>query len=822
MMPLWLRRARESDVRPFAWLDGALQDARYGARVLRRTPWFTAVAVLSLTAGIGSAAAVFNVADAVLFRPLAVDAPHDLAAFHATLSYGAGEKRIPGVPDPLFLEMQRAADFADLIAFRSIENVGFTSAPGAAPRTLAADAVSDGYFRVLGVAPAHGRLLDAADAGNTPIPVVLSERLWRAAFHADTSLVGRTVGVNGRPAVVVGVARTFRGMMAERPADVFAPMSAAALIDPSSATRVARLVVRRKPSISSAIAEQRLAALYLAGSIGTMIRGSELRIRLVDASRGVSDARVSLERPLAIGLALTGLLLIVACANTAGLLVARFAARQGEFGIRMAIGAGRSRLIRQLAIEALLLGALGAAAGLAVAAIAGPLLVRAIPAGAAPLDFDLRLDWRLVAFTSAISIAAASIAACGSLGRVLQGHPAAILGSSSRGIVRGRRYLTEVLIAAQVACSLLLLSGAGALARTLINLHDVAPGFDARNALAVTVDVSGRGTNPAAFSGYFTRLHDALATTPHVARVSLAQVGLMSGAATTGTVEIAGFTPHTDDDRWTRLFFVGAGYFETSGMPVLIGRGITRDDTPRSERVAVVNEQFARFYFGAAPDALGRTINGNIRIVGVVADAHYDTLRDTPARAMFVPHGQGPPRAAMTFIVRAAGDPAVAHASTIAAIRSFDPLLRPRVTPLAEQVASTLARERFVALLATTLSILAVFLACAGLYGAVAFAVSERRTEFAVRLAVGAGRGEIRRLVLRDPLRTTIAGIAIGVPGVFVVMRGLSALLYGVTRFDPTVVACASGLLVVVATLAAVWPAYRAGRIDPVESLRCG
>lgn len=804
------------------WLDTIAQDVRYGLRVLRRTPWFTAVAVLSLAAGVGSAATVFSLVDAVLLRTLPVRAPDELREFAASIQSGIGApaKHVRGADAATVQELRRAADFADLFGFQSVDDV--TLGGGTAmlpPQTVRAEFVTDNYFSVLGVRAAAGRLLAADDAGTAPVAAVLSERLWKAAFADGASVTSATITINGVAAAVVGVASHFRGVVVDRPADIFVPLSAAQVIDPTTAAVNVRLLARLRPGVTPVVAAQKMTALYV--HLGpSMARNGELRVQLLDAKHGVADTRAPLTRPLLLGLVLAGVLLLLSCANAGGLLLARFAARQGEFGLRAAIGASRARLARQLMIEALLVAAMAAGAAVFVANMTAPLLLRLIPAGSVPAAFELRFDWRLILFTAVTSGAAALATGCLSVFRVTRTEAATVLNANARTVVVGSRPMTRALIAAQLASSLLLVVGAASMARTLMNLRSMDSGFDATDAFAIRVDATGRTKEASALPGYFQRLHDRIASAPQIERATFAQFGLMTGAATTGTIDVPGFASRDDGDRWVRLFWVGPDFFRTVGMPVLMGRELERPDWASAERVAVVNEAFARFYFGLREEALGRTVNRNVRIVGVVADARYDTLRDEPVRAMFTPHTQAPTRAAMTFIVRAAGDRGGAVEAALAAIRAHDAQLRPTVMSVSDIMAATLMRENFVAVLAGVLSIVATFLSCAGLYAAVAYATSQRRGEFAVRMTLGASPRDIVALVLREPLRVALVGIVIGIPGAYAVMRAMSSLLYGIAPFDPMTVAGASVLLVAAAIAAALWPALRAGRMDPLAALR--
>jgi predicted permease len=543
-------------------------------------------------------------------------------------------------------------------------------------------------------------------------------------------------------------------------------------------------------------------------------------VTLPDASRGASDAREPLRRPLLLGLALVSVLLVVACANTGGLLLARLASRSGEFGVRIAIGAGRARLLRQLMVEALLLAVLATAAGLVVARVAAPVLLRSMPLASIPPDFEVRFDWRLVAFTTAIAVLAGLVAGSASLLRLIRTDPSTILTLNSRTLVRGRRRATAILIATQVACSLPLLVVAGAMTRSLINLGRVDPGFDAGGIVAIRVDATGRTPDTRLLPAYYAQLQERIASAPQVARVSFAQIGLMTSAATTGTIDIAGWSPASDEDRWVRMFFVGADFFETLGMPLLAGSSIGRVEATSRERVAVVNRALAEFYFGTVANAVGRTVNRDIRIVGVTADARYRTLRDEPVRAMFVPSAQTPPRTSMTFLVRTTGDISSATTAALAAVRAHDSALEAKAVTLRDQIAATLSRERFVAVLAGVLSSLALFLSCGGLFAAVAYAVSERHSELAVRLALGATARDIVLLVLTDPLRMTAIGLILGIPGAYATMRAVDALLFEVAPFDLATIAGSGIALMAVATVAAVLPARRAATIDPQECLK--
>ena len=804
----------------FPSLDSLLQDARYAVRLLVRSPAFTAVAVLSLSLGLGAAAAVFSVADAVLFRQLAVEDPGSLRGFRVSLTFGGASSRkdVFGADPDQVKALHDAADFADVIGFRTVDDVSF-AATGGDSQLIRAEFVSPDYFSVLGVGSRAGRLLDSGDLGPSPVPVVISERLWRTALAGDPSIVNRGISINNKPAVIVGVVRRFRGLLAERPADVFLPLQSTTTVEPSAAATMVRIAVRLHPGAANALAEQKMAALYYA--LGPqMARAGELRLTLGDASRGLSEARERLTRPLVLGMALVAVLLLVACANAGGLLVARFAARQTEFGIRVAIGAGRARLARQLFVEALLLALLAAFAALIIARAAAPMLASAIPFGSDPVAFDVRFDWRLVLFTAVMSIAAALMAGGLSLRHVLRSDPSSVLGAGSRSIVRGPRRATNALIAAQVGCSLLLLVAAAAMGRTLLNLSHVNPGFDPSDAIVFTVDANAALTNPSQSPAYFSRLYDTLAGMPEVGQITMVHIGLLTGGMTTGTIEVPGRPPTDDDDRWVRLFFVGPQFFETLRMRIVAGHGLQAQEMTGRQRVAVVTEEFARFFFGSPQQAIGRLVNRDLMIVGVVADAKYNTFRDAPARALFLPYTQAPPRPVMTLIVRPAHTQRQAVEAVVPAIGRHDSRLKIRVSTLADKVAGAMGLERFAAAIAASLTLLALCLSCAGVYSTVAYAVSERRNELAVRLALGASSRDVLHAVISGPVRVALVGIVIAVPCAYALMRTISALLFGVAPFDVATILGSVVTLILITVAAAALPAWRASTIDPHECLK--
>ncbi|MCA1558956.1 MAG: ABC transporter permease [Acidobacteria bacterium] len=653
---------------------------------------------------------------------------------------------------------------------------------------------------------------------------MLSERFWRSRFNGDSGIVGSSLTVNGTSVTIIGVAGPrFGGMSIDRPAEIFLPMTLAHLLDglPMAQGHLSvRVAVRLPERGDPGVAADRLSTLY--APLSPFGPGAPPpRLTLLPALHGISEARSQLENALVVVLGLVGVLLLIACANVGNLLLSRFASRQPEFAIRMAIGAGRRRVVQQLLVESLLISTLASALALFVAMNAGALLVHLIPSRT-PLALDLALDARLIGFTAAIALLAALLAVAASAWRLARIDGAAVLRADTRTAAAGRRTLAHALIVAQVACSLLLLVGAGSMLRTLWNLTHLDPGFTAEGGFLVTVNAAGRVTDTARLPVYYESLRTRLARTPGVAAASLIQFPVMGDGATTGTVDVPGFIPVSDDDRWCRVFQVGPDFFTSAGMSVLRGRGIEPRDTASGERVAVVNESFARFYFSDA-DPVGQVLGKDMRIVGIVRDARVDKLRDPAARAIFVPYVQTRIRTAMTFVVRSAGGIALpdAVAAASAAIRDHDSALPFQVMTLPDQVMRTVSRERFLAALTATLSLLALVLACAGLYALVSYSVSERRSEIGIRVALGARRADVIRLVLRQPVLTTAAGIVVGLPGAYLVMRTMESLLFGIRPFDALTLGVSAAVLLGVGAAAALIPAHRAASTDPQDCLRC-
>jgi predicted permease len=517
------------------------------------------------------------------------------------------------------------------------------------------------------------------------------------------------------------------------------------------------------------------------------------------------------------------ILLAIACANVATLLAARGSARAGEMAVRSSLGASRGRLVRQLSAEALMIAAGAGGLGVLIAASSMRLLAAMLPAGDAPVAIDVSLDGRVLLFGLLIAVAAALPAALAPVVPSLRVHPARALGGrwqhTSETRAGGR--MSRPFIAAQVALALVLVAASGLLARSLIGLRRSDTGFDVDRLLAVTVDPGAREYTSAATGSYYRELLERLAATPGVASATLTQAGLLERFWTSGTVEVAGFTPASEDDRWVQVFHVGPRFFATLGMTVVAGRDFADQDMSGRVRVAAINETAAARFFGGA-SAIGRRIasEGDFEIVAVVRDAHYNNLRDAPRAALFVPYASVRSRTRMTFYTRSAAAPAAMAAAVQARARSLDPLVPVTVVPVSATREAGLGQERLLSAISLFFAGSAVLLLVVGLSGVMSFAVNARRQEIGIRLALGATRGHVAIGSLASPLGAVAVGAGLGIVLTLSGARAAGALVFGLAPQDPATIAGALLVIALTATAAAWLPARRAARVDPAVTLR--
>jgi predicted permease len=842
-------------------LKDLLIDVRYALRALRLNPGFASVAVLSLALGIGANTAIFSLVDAVLVRLLPVSDPARLVLLSDPSSGGVaigseGGERSLFTYEEFKTIRDRNAVFSGVFASES--NMGRLSvrAGDGSVEERRGKLVSGEYFEVLGVRPAVGRMFGPAEEtapGADPV-VVLAYDYWQTQFGQDRSVIGRTIQVNRVALTVIGVAPAgFRGEIVGESPDLYVPMMMEPQLkpgrfwlrdDPKLAEKVMWLHVgaRLKPGVDAAKAQANVDVLFkahlaaLAGGIADPARRRETldqRIRVRPGARGASPLRERFAEPLLMLMAMVGFVLLIACANVANLLLARATARQREVGIRIALGAGRARLIRQMLTESVVLASIGGAVGVLFASWAARLLVRLASAGPTPISLDVRLDVRVLAFTAALAILTGLLFGLVPALRASRLDVNGCLKEGARGITGSgtRLNVGKLLVVAQIAISLLLLIGAGLFARTLRNLQAVELGFRPDHLLLVRIDpVSAGYTDGHARAAVYQRLLERFKAAPGVRGVTLSENGIFSGTESGDRVTVEGFHSDKEEDNGARFDQVGPDYFSTLGARVVLGREISPGDGEPSPRVCVINEAFARFFFKDG-NPIGRHVRDEFpdtretfEIVGVVSDVRDHQLRgDIPPRfyvPLFHPLGDGPPSA--YFEIRTNAEPAMALPTVRRLVEQVDASLQVvSARSLTELLDRSTTQERMIAQVSGFFGVLALVLAAIGLYGVLAYSIARRAHEIGIRMALGAGRGTILGGVLRETLLLVGLGAMVGLPAAFACGRLVRSSLYGLAVMDPLTLVGAVAVLTSVAIAAAYVPARRASRVDPLLALRC-
>ena len=833
-----------------------MNDLRYSLRVLIKNPAFTAMAVLSLALGIGANAAIFSLLDAVLLKTLPVKQPEQLVFLE---SGEASVKRSTNISYRAYEQMRAQKELLEdacYFGFATRINASFNGSP----EVIEGQLVSGSFFSTLGVDAALGRTFTQAEDGEgaTQQVAVISDRYWKRRFGSSPLIVGQNLIVNNRPFTVVGVTPPeFFGAIVGSVPDVFLPSRTGELILPrrtriSDSTlpfilaRLARGVdeTQARSALSLVLQQAALAEVGPDVSPEKQQAIQQLTMRLLPARQGFNALRQEFSAPLRLLMIVVGLVLLIACANVANLLLARAAAREKEIALRLALGASRWRIVKQLLTESLLLALLGGGLGLLLAAWSSSLLLSVLSSGqnsfsaGAPLSLSVPLDLRIVGFTALVSLAAAIVFGLAPAWRAtrLDLTPSLKEGRPTGG---GRRFgWGHTLVVTQVAMSLTLLVGAGLFIRSLGKLRSVDLGFQREHVLVFSVDPQLIGYRREQIGPLYKQMLERIGAVPGVTSASLARQGLLSGSGTQGSITVPGFTPPPQENQISRagdrvaldvpyLSQVGPNFFRTLGMTIVRGRDIGTQDNETSPRVAVVNEAFARYYFDKQ-DPIGRRFDrgendgGEVEIVGVVKDAKADSIKEQTPRTFYVPFLQDPSSwRETTFQVRTSGDPLAVVAALRHEVQALEPNLPVfRVKTLEQQVDETLGQERLVTTLASLFGVLALLLACAGLYGVLSYSVSRRTREIGIRMALGAKRGDVLRLFLRQGMMLVLFGLIIGLAAAFAVTRFASSLLFGVSNTDfTTFVAVALGM-VIVGLLACYLPARRATEVDPLISLR--
>jgi predicted permease len=844
-------REEVQDAWMWRWLENAQRDLQYAWRLLRRSPAFAITALLSIALGIGASAAVFSLIDQVLLRRLPVSEPDRLVHFNwkgTTFSSNYSYSYLNSYP--LCRELQEQRHVFDGVVCRHPATVSFST--GQEPEQVRAEIVSGSYFSVLGVQPRLGRLIDATDDVNPGghAVVVAAEHYWRNHLASDPNVIGRKVSVSGYPLTLIGIAPAgFAGMDPLLPPSLWMPATMAkeagnidAYWDALMNRRVAWLHVfgRLKPGLTPDQAKTALEPWFrsmLANEPTTSgfpkVTDDQRRaffastFDLAPVPTGLSSRRSAFQRPLWVIMAGSVILLLLASLNVAGLLLARGAARAREFTTRMAIGASRGRIAGQLLVESLLIAVAGGVLGLLTAPALSRVILFFLPQDG---DVALRIDARVLAFAFIASAVTAVI--CG-IAPTLQTRRTPLVASlmdRSRVSASGSVRMRKTLVAGQLAFTLVLLIGSGLFVQTLSRLHDNL-GFDGEQLVTLSLDPPANGYAEPDAERIMREVLQRLQAVPVVARAAVANSGMLNGGMASNMVTIQSDRRFASDRAVARMR-VGPGFFPTIGAPLLAGRDFDeRDvrpagDQPRAYRSVIVSESFARRYFtdqnpigarigmGDRPDT-----KTTIEIIGVVKDFSRRTLRDEQVETIFLQYFDNQ-SADGTFYVKTRGSAESAFGAIRAAVAQVDPELPVRLMSFDDQIEQSLRTERMLASLSSAFGTLALLLAVIGLYGVMAFVVTQRTQEIGLRMALGASRSAALWLIMRDAAVMIAGGALIAVPAVWALRRFVEAELFGVSAVHLPTIAIAGGVLAAVGLSAALLPAWRAATVNPTDALR--
>ena len=820
-------------------------DVSYALRLLRRSPAFTLVALLSLGLGIGANTAIFSLIDTVLVKTLPVEDPERLFFVDNSGGKSGGSN---GPPYPCFERLRDHNRFLSNIA--AFDERLFKVSIDGVPERVRGQYASGSYFELLGVRAIHGRMLTPADdaepgrGGPDGAVAVISDSFWTRRFARDPAVLGKSVQVGTQWVTIVGVTPPgFFGLQVGMPLDITLPMMFAGTGLQSTQSWWLSVIARPAPGATVEQARADLEALWDAylTEVGMPRekRGYFSGIALVPAARGANELRRDYSEPLLIVMAIVSVVLLIGCANVANLLLARATARQNEMAVRLAIGASRGRLVRQLLTEGVVLVSLGAGAGLLFARWGVSFLVAVLSGPSERVVLEPHFDLRVLGFTAAVSVATAllfSLAPALRATRVDAAKPGAAGGTTTHN------HLGRALVVVQVTLSVLLLCGAALFLRTLHNLNSVPSGFDRDGVLTMQVEttVPGRTVPPktpaefradharlgAVWTGFVERVRE----TPGVSSAAVATMNPLSGWFRGVRIAIHGPAQGPEKGRGISLNQVTDGYFETTGIRLRAGRSFTPRDRSGSLRVAILNETAAKAFFGDE-SPLGRKVNfpgqrvqDDFEIVGIVADTRYKDLRTPDQPMAYLPLEQAiDPITSTVVAVRGPGDvtrlaPSIRAIATETVPGGFVT----GIATLEQQVEMSLARERMLALLATFFAALALILACIGLYGVMAYRVVRRTREIGIRIAIGARQGSVIWMMVRETLLLVGIGAALGTLASLAANTYISAQLFGVTPRDPLAIVVALSILGLVTLVAGYVPARHASRIDPVRALRAG
>jgi putative ABC transport system permease protein len=846
-----LIREQCRELRSFVLLEALWQDIRYGVRLLRHSPVFTAVAVLTLALGIGANTAVFSLTYQVLLQLLPVSHPEELVVLRSpgprqghTDSDGDGAASFSY---PLYKDIRERSShvFSGLLARNSVS----LSVSGLGNTERASgELVSGNYFEVLRVNPALGRVFNPQDetAAGANAVAVLSYGYWTRHFGGDPSVLNKQVNVNGTLLTIVGVSREgFTGVEVGQLPDVFIPITMKQQIEPNSDLLTDRkyhwtnVIGRLRPGLNAAGSEKALEGVFRplleAEAPLEQITPAQMpqflirKLLLEDGSRGRLIVQRDTREPLIILTAMVGVVLVIACTNLAGLLVARGEARQREIAVRLSLGAGRARLLRQLLTEGLLLGVTGGAVGAVIAPWLLRTILTAIPQGVGLNGLHAELDARTLAFTLVLALVTTVLFALAPAQRLLRTDTQTALRAqnTSASASAASTRLRKGLIICQVIFTTILLAAAGLFTRSLLNIKSVRLGFDPDHVIEFSVAPEFNRYTPVQTLQVFERLRESIATLPGVRSVSAAQVPVLTGDSNSGSLTVEGYAPSENESMRANRNWVSPNYFATLSVPLLAGREFLRTDAADAPKVAIINEALAQKYFaGRNPIGMhialrNTTARPEIEVVGVVQNSKHAHPRDEVFPFAYLPYAQNPKLGQATFYVRGTQDPLLLGNALRAVVASVDHDLPVyHLMTLTSQRDESVFADRLVAVLCLVMGLLAALLAALGLYGVMAFIVARRTREIGIRMALGASRGNVAWLVLREVARITSIGLLIGLCAAVVTSHFIQSQLFGVSGYSPAVLGMTVGLLLAVALLAGGLPARRAASVEPTVALR--
>jgi len=826
------------------------QDLKFALRTLAKSPAFCLVAVASLALGIGANTAIFTLVDQLLLRLLPIHDPQQLVLLSGMGSHYGSNTGRNSFSYPMYTDIRDKNQVFSGIFCRYATQLSF-NAQGKTDH-VSAELVSGNYFPVLGIGAAAGRVFTANDdliQSANPIAVI-SYDFWQAHFAGDPGVVGMKVLVDNYPLTIVGVSQKgFDGIDPSQSPQIRIPMTMKKEMTPGPwyslsdrRSHFAQIFARLKPGVTETVAKASLQPLYhnvlnmevtdkAFAKATDYNRQQFLRgwIDVLPASRGRSFLREQFQKPLLVLMCVVGAVLLIACANLAGLLVARAAARQKEIAIRLAMGASRYRIVRQLLVESLLLSVTGGIAGLLLAMAMTHALIGFIPTGTTPLALSATPDWRILTFDLAVSLFAGILfglvpalqSTRPDLSTTLKDQASAVVGGGAVG-------LRKALVTAQVTLSLLLLIGAGLFVGTLRNLKNTNPGFATDRLLTFEIDPPSNGYTEAHTGQFYRELTQRMDALPGVRGGSLAVVALLDGDEWDSSIAIEGYDAKPGEDLDPHMNYVTPDFFPVVGVPILLGRSFTETDTAKAPKVAIVNQRFVKRFFGNA-DPVGRRIGmggepgtvTDITIVGVARDTKYEGIREDVPIELYRPYDQSGFVTGLNAYVRTDREPTQEFSALRGLVHTMDaglPVFNMRT--LDEEVDRSLSTERLVATLSSMFGFLATFLAAIGLYGVMAYSVTRRTREIGIRMALGARGQSVVWMLMSEVLLLAGIGIAVGVGLAWLLAKMVESQLYGVAGRDPWTIAGAVLMIAAIAALAGYGPGRRATNIHPMEALR--